>query len=88
MSPSLLQAKQDLLAKVPERGNRVDWTVELKQVNAQLSQELESLRSDFQSELASTLQQSASQTLMSSREHPFCIYPLDYLTKTFADLLR
>lgn len=88
LSPSLLQAKQDLLVKVPERGNRVDWTVELKQVNAKLSQELESLRSDFQSELASTLQQSASQTLMSSREHPFCIYPLDYLTKTFADLLR
>ena len=87
LDPALLERRQALLAQVPARGERAKWTVELKQVNADLSKRLNGLRGDLQVELAATVQRSAWQAILSSREHPFCVFPSEYLVRTYRQLL-
>jgi hypothetical protein len=88
LSAELLNRKQVLLARVPPRGERRAWHHELVNVNKSLSAELTELRVSLQTELAKAGQRAFSKSLLASREHPFCIFPIDYLTETYRDLLK
>ncbi len=80
--------KRQLLAEVPARGDRQDWQLEIEEVNERLSEQLAPLRSDLRLQLENVQRQIATDSLLSSREHPFCLFPIDYLTDTFRRLLR
>jgi hypothetical protein len=84
---ALLDEKRALLAKMPPRGQRKAWHDRLEQINVVLSRELASIRASLRTELASAERAAASQALLASREHPFCIFPLEYLTETYRSLL-
>jgi hypothetical protein len=87
-SPDLIGRKQQLLASIPPRGQRLAWHREITQLNQQLAAQLQSVRADLSRRLAIAQARSAAQAILRSREHPFCVFPLDYLTDAFARLMR
>lgn len=82
-----LDRKQTLLAQIPAKGQRKAWHDEMRQINTSLSRELDQVRSSLRFELAKLQRKATSESLLSSREHPFCIFPLEYLTETYRSLL-
>ncbi len=82
-----IQHKRRLLAEIPPTGSRLQWQRELEAVNQRLAGQLEPLRSRLRMELDRVQRQQASGAWLSSREHPFCLFPLDYLTEIYQDLL-
>jgi hypothetical protein len=87
LDPEMLRRKQALLAAVPERGKRGEWHQELEAVNEALSRPLAEFREGLSRELVVQRRTAASRGLLASREHPFCIFPLDYLVDTYSRLL-
>lgn len=88
LSSELLQQKHELLARVPQKGKRKQWHVELEQINRALSQPLQELREAYREELIQQRRRAASHALLASREHPFCVFPLGYLQQTYQELLK
>jgi hypothetical protein len=88
LDSELLNEKRALLAKMPPKGQRKAWHDRLQQINVVLSRELASARASLRTELVAAERQAASQALLASREHPFCVFPLEYLTETYRSLLR
>ena len=84
----LAQRKGELLQRIPPRGQRPRWHLEVNDVNQQMSQALSGYRNELEASLATAQRQSNAQSILESREHSFCLYPLDYLTETFARLSR
>lgn len=87
LESDLLHRKRELLAEVPQGADKRAWHDELTRINSQLAQSLESIRGELRWELAVIQRNATSQNLLASREHPFCIFPLDYLTETFEAML-
>ena len=87
LDAELLEQKRELLASVPPKGHRKEWHDQLEQINGALSRELSAVRAGLRSELASVQRTAAARRLLASREHPFCIFPLPYLTDTYRSLL-
>jgi hypothetical protein len=87
LDDELLDRKRALLAKIPPTGQRKAWHDQLEQINRSLSRELGEVRARLRSELASAERKAVSQSLLASREHPFCIFPLEYLRETYRRLL-
>jgi hypothetical protein len=83
----ILDRKRALLAQMPAKGQRKAWHDEMQRINMSLSLELDQVRSSLRFELAKVQRKATSKNLLSSREHPFCIFPLDYLTETYRSLL-
>ena len=87
LAPALVQQKRELLDSIAPRGQRQQWHLEITSANQQLSQSLESYRKRLESDLQTLNREAASQSILESREHPFCVYPLSYLTDTFNKML-
>ena len=87
LDATLIARKRELVANPPPRGKRQQWHRELTEINRQLAGCLEGQRQQLVVELAKAQRASASQALLASREHPFCVFPLDYLQDTFSRLL-
>ncbi len=85
--PQMLDRKRALLAHLPPKGKRKEWHDQLRQINMSLSSELDPIRSSLRLELAKVQRKATSKSLLSSREHPFCIFPLKYLTEKYQSLL-
>lgn len=83
----LIVEKRELLAKIPPRGQRRKWHQELESINQTLSAALDATGAEILVQLEQLQRQSAATRLLTSREHPFCIYPLDYLVETFDQML-
>ena len=84
---SILQRKQELLASIPSRGEKQAWHQEISQLNRELSSSLDDVRADLQEQLVAAQRRANAQSILESREHPFCVYPLQYLTQKFDELL-
>lgn len=82
----LVEEKQLLLDQPPPRGDRKAWHDRLVAINDSLSRDLRDLRLEFRQELLRQERESTSAAILSSREHPFCLFPLGYLTDTFGGL--
>jgi hypothetical protein len=80
--------KRRLLATIPPRGSRAAWQRQIEAVNQRLSAQLSQLRSDLQLQLEDVQRDLSTAALLSSREHPFCLFPIEYLTETYRSLLR
>lgn len=87
LDPQLVARKRSLLDQQPIGGSRKGWHDEITQANESLSRSLDDVRSQLQRQLAEAQRAEASAALLSSREHPFCLFPLEYLTSTFESLL-
>ncbi len=86
LDENLLARKRELLQSIPE-GSKHAWHHELSGINRQLAAQLEGLRERLSRELAERQRRVASQSILASREHPFCLFPADYLAKEFGKLL-
>ncbi|QDT06882.1 hypothetical protein K227x_53040 [Rubripirellula lacrimiformis] len=87
LDPDLLARKVELISAVDVALDKKLWHREVESINAKLSKQLVSMRSQLQAELVQVERSAAAQRLMASREHPFCIFPIDYLQRTFSKLL-
>ncbi len=83
-----LRRHRELLANIPQRGDKQAWHQQLQAVNEQLSASLQATRQQLYRELAETQERAKQQQLLASRELPFCIYPLEQLVETFEGLLQ
>ncbi|QEG43799.1 hypothetical protein [Roseimaritima ulvae] len=84
----LLRQHRELLQNIPQRGDKQAWHQQLQVVNDRLSANLDGTREQLQRRLAETQERVKQQQLLASREHPFCIYPLETLTATYETLLQ
>lgn len=87
LDPQLVQRKRELLSDIPPRGRKQAWHDEVTRINEQLSASLEELRGSLRVQLARNSKNLGSQKVLASREHPFCVYPLQELTETFRGIL-
>ena len=83
----LIQRKNELLQSIPGRGEKKKWHDEMTLVNRQMSSLLEPLREQFRSELQKIQADEDVHRSLASREHPFCVFPLDYLTSAYERML-
>ena len=87
LDKTLIERKKHLLQHRPSSGSRKQWHDELARINETLSRSLEDKRAEIRLQLAMEQKQSASEAILASREHPFCIFPLGYLRDVFHELL-
>ena len=83
----LMKRKRFLLEHQPPRGQRMQWHAELTEINRTLSECLAQHRRLLSVELADARRHVSSEAVLSSREHPFCVFNLDGLQETFLRLL-
>jgi hypothetical protein len=79
----LCQTKRALIANPPPPQTKGDWHRELTEINRRLSSDLEPLRRMLVDRLPEVRQRETAQTILASREHSFCLFPLDHLTHAF-----
>lgn len=85
---NLRDRKRELLAMIPPRGHRKAWHGELSDINEQLAGLLSETRIRLRERLAAARSRAASERVLASREHPFCLYPLENLRSAFAGMLE
>lgn len=83
----LATQKQELLRTIPPQGQRGHWHREVSDLNRQLSDQLADFRSDLQRQLSDAQRRLVAQSILQSREHSFCLFPLEYLTESFGEML-
>lgn len=88
LDASLVARKRELLEHVPGLNEKPDWHQQLDSINEQMSASLHEKRSQLEAELATVMRERASLAVLKSREHPFCIFPMQDLIKTFGQLIR
>jgi hypothetical protein len=87
LDAELLRQKRELLAAIPERGERRGWHRQMESLNRSIAKPLQEFRQELRGELASMRLDAASHAVLTSREHPFCVFPLEHLTDTYRRLL-
>ena len=87
LSPELCQAKKDLIANPPLPAEKKQWHEQIAAINTALSSELAPYRQSLQARLPEVRQSEVIAGLLGSREHSFCLFPLERLTSTFNRLL-
>ncbi len=83
----LIEAKRDLLRRVPPRGQKLAWHQELTRVNRELSMKLDGLRERLGVELGLAKHRDASDAILQSREHSFCLFDRERLADSFKAML-
>lgn len=76
-----------MLASIPDNGDKAEWHRAVSDVNGTMAESLASLRSDLRRQLARNRHQQVAQGVLASREHPFCVFPLEHLTETYDRIL-
>lgn len=84
---SLLERKEALLASIPPHGQRAEWHQRITEVNVRLSQQLESVRQQLQQRQTEQEQHRREAAIWNSREHSFCVYPLEQLATAYKEML-
>ena len=85
---SLCELKRRLLAERPQSGSKKAWHDALADVNRRLATPLEPLRQSLVGQLHEARLDEQAAAILSSREHPFCLFPLQHLTSRYAELLE
>lgn len=83
----LLERKAALLAAIPPRGAKADWHAEIDATNRQLATRLEVLRDEISGRIQQAREAMREEQIAASREHPFPVYPLEWMNRTFTELL-
>jgi hypothetical protein len=85
---ALLSRKAQLLREIPARGHRAAWHREITSVNRQLSSHLESTAARLNHQLAGAQRDHREAKIWESREHPFPVFPTDYLVEQYRRMLN
>ena len=83
----LLQQKRELLQEIPRKGQRKQWHRQMELINRELAAGLADRRSVLEQELKQDRVRSAAHRIIANREHPFCLFDLNYLMETFESML-
>jgi hypothetical protein len=76
----LAERKQELLSNIPERGEKWKWHREITAVNRRLAELAVQQAADAKLRLDQATQRERQQRVIASREHSFCLFPLDYIS--------
>ncbi len=76
----LAERKQQLLAEIPERGEKWQWHREITAVNKRLAELAIDDVSLTKSRLEQVIQSERQQRVIASREHSFCLFPIDFIS--------
>lgn len=87
LDPELVRRKRELLATIPPEGSRKTWHDEITRINESLSRQTRPLREKLRVKLAEAEKRAAAHELLASREHPFCLFPLEFLKETYDAML-
>lgn len=87
IAPELVGAKAELLASIPPSGQKHDWHRAITEVNRQMSLKLGSAGQEINRDQQLLEDQRREATMWNSREHAFCVYPLEYLTQAYGRML-
>jgi hypothetical protein len=87
LDETLVNQKLDLLREIPPRGHKRAWHSAVQKLNQRMSTALGRVRSEWLESVHQTEIRLQSQSILASREHPFCLYPANYLTDTFDRML-
>lgn len=88
LNPDQVRRKRELLAEIPPPGRRQAWHNEMTHLNDSLSRQTRVIREQLRDELAEAEKRVTSASLLASREHPFCLFPLEYLQQTYDSMLE
>ncbi|QEG01858.1 hypothetical protein Mal15_59390 [Stieleria maiorica] len=88
LDPDKVAAKHQLLQSIPPQGRRRGWHQQITALNQQLASQLQPLRNHLTAEKVGLQDRRREATIWNSREHSFCIYPLEYLTDAYAEMLN
>jgi hypothetical protein len=83
----LISQKQELLRSIPPKGHRADWHASVTEVNLKLAERLSQTRIELQRQLAVAQRHLVARSILRSREHSFCVFPLSYLKDVFSNML-
>lgn len=83
----LLERKAALLQAIPPRGMKADWHREIDAINRQLEGCLGELRGEITARVQRSRETLRERQIEASREHPFPVYPLEWMRATFEKLL-
>ncbi|QDV43016.1 hypothetical protein Enr13x_28680 [Stieleria neptunia] len=87
IDPKWITAKRELLAAIPPKGQRRGWHGEITALNQKMASRLAALRQTLEEEKSELQQRRREAAIWNSREHSFCIYPLDYLMESYEQML-
>ncbi|MDG2222101.1 MAG: hypothetical protein P8L85_12015 [Rubripirellula sp.] len=88
LNPAQVSRKRELLAEIPPPGRRQAWHDEMTQLNESLSRQTRVIREKLRSELAEAEKRATTATMLAGREHPFCLFPLEYLQQSYDSMLE
>ena len=84
---NLVAAKRSLLSNFPGKGHRAQWHERITELNQEMSSQLDSSRQELETARESLESMRREAMIWNSREHSFCVYPLDYLTDAYHSML-
>jgi hypothetical protein len=87
ITPEMISQKRELLSSIPPPGQRARWHQEITAMNQAMASTLESVRRELDVERIHLDGKRREAGVWNSREHSFCVYPLGYLTETYARML-
>ncbi|MEL6105857.1 MAG: hypothetical protein AAFU85_07470 [Planctomycetota bacterium] len=85
--PEWVAQKRALLAAMPPRGQRKQWHRSINQLNQRLSSELSDVGRVIDHRIDELESEYRESLIWSSREHSFCLFPLEHLTESFHSML-
>lgn len=83
----LIARKRSLLTSIPPLDAKAAWHRDLEAINRELSSYLSELRSDLGEQLQAAREAAREAQIAASREHPFPVYPLEWMVEKFERLL-
>ena len=84
----LCRVKRELIANRPRSGSKKAWHDQVDGVNRDLYSRLGKFRERLTADLAQAREFELSEAILRSREHSFCLFPVEHLARHFARLLR
>lgn len=84
----LCQAKRELIANRPASGSKKDWHDQVDRVNRDLYSRLGKFRERLTADLSKAREFELSEAILRSREHSFCLFPVEHLARHYSRLLQ
>jgi hypothetical protein len=85
---ALALQKHSLVSLSPPRGNRKAWHEEISQINARLRESLQPTYDRLQSLRRQAVSRQRELAILTSREHPFCLFPEEDLCGWLLDMAQ
>lgn len=84
----LKQRKAELLANIPEKGEKWDWHREMTRINRRLAELVASQTEAAKKQLEERSQVEREQRVLASREFSFCLFPREFITQQLLKLAK